>query len=168
MAEVREVNINVVGNWWTPMLRDSNGRAISLLEVREAVNEIKSGKAPGLDGFPVECLKKGGMAVLEWLVRLLNVSFMGVVPMYWRGACIVPLYKEKGDKCECSNSRGNSFLSVVGKLFGRVLIKRVRAGTECVIGEEQCECRQGRGCMDQVFAVREVCDKHLANGKDVF
>ena len=51
--------------------------------------------------------KKCGMAVLEWLVRLLNFSFdMGVVPMDWRGACIVPLYKEKGDKCECSNSRG--------------------------------------------------------------
>ena len=42
-------------------------------EVGETVNEIKSGKAPGLDGFPMECLKKGGMAVLEWLVRLLNL-----------------------------------------------------------------------------------------------
>ena len=41
------------------MLGDLNGRAISLLEVRETVNEMKSGKAPGLDGFPVECLKKG-------------------------------------------------------------------------------------------------------------
>ena len=41
-----------------------------LEEVRDAVNEIKSGKAPELDGFPVECLKKGGMAVLEWLVML--------------------------------------------------------------------------------------------------
>ena len=79
---------------------DLNGRALSLLEVREAVNEVISGKAPGLDGFPVECLKKGGMAVLEWLVRLLTVNFdMGVVP-----ACIVPLDKGKGDKCECSNS----------------------------------------------------------------
>ena len=28
--------------------------------------------------------------------------------------------------------------------------------------------RQGRGCMDQVFAVRQVCEKYLANGKDVF
>ena len=27
-------------------------------------------------------------------------------------------------------------LSVVGKLYGRVFIKRVRAGTECAIGEE--------------------------------
>ena len=41
-----------------------------------------------------KCLKKGDMAVLEWLVRLLNSSFdMGVVPIDWRGACIVPLYK---------------------------------------------------------------------------
>ena len=48
------------------MLGDLNERAISL----EEVNERKSGKAPGLNGFPVECLKKGGMAVLEWLVKL--------------------------------------------------------------------------------------------------
>ena len=59
-------------------------------------------------------------------------------------------------------------LSVVGKLFGRVLIKRVRAGTECAIGEKQCGFREGRGCMNQVFAVRQVCEKYLANGKDVF
>ena len=38
----------------------------------------------------------------------------------------------------------------------------------CAIGEEQCGFRQGRGCMDQVFAVRQVCEKYLANGKDVF
>ena len=44
------------------------------------------------------------MAVLEWLVRLLNVSFeMEVVPMDWRIACIVSLYKGKSDKCECIN-----------------------------------------------------------------
>ena len=34
-------------------------RAISLEEVREAVNEMKSGKASWIS---MECLKKGGMA----------------------------------------------------------------------------------------------------------
>ena len=71
------------------------------------------------------------MAVLEWLVRLLNVSFDMGIMHYWHGAYIVPLCKRKGDKCECSNSRGISSLSLVGKLNGRVLIKRDRAGTEC-------------------------------------
>ena len=88
VADVREANINVVGNWQMPVLGDLNDRAISLEEVREAVNEMRSGKAPGLDGFPVECLKKGGMAVLEWLVRLLNLSFdMGLY--LWTGVVLV-------------------------------------------------------------------------------
>ena len=33
------------------------------------MNEMKSGKAPGLDRFPVECLKKGG--------RYLSVGMSG-------------------------------------------------------------------------------------------
>ena len=51
VADVKEANINVVSNWRMPVLGDLNEKAISLEEVGEAVNEIKSGKAPGLDGF---------------------------------------------------------------------------------------------------------------------
>ena len=47
MPDVREENINVVGNWPMPMLGDLNEQAITLEEVGEAVNEVKS---PGLDG----------------------------------------------------------------------------------------------------------------------
>ena len=46
VADVREANINVVGKWRMRMLGDSNERAISLEEVGEAVNEMKSGEAP--------------------------------------------------------------------------------------------------------------------------
>ena len=35
---------------------------------------MESGKAPGLIRFSVECLKKGGMAVLEGLVKLLSLN----------------------------------------------------------------------------------------------
>ena len=58
VADVREANISVVGNWQMLVLGNLNERAISLEEVTEAVNEMKSGKAPGLDGFPVECVKR--------------------------------------------------------------------------------------------------------------
>ena len=45
------------------------------------MNEIRSGKAPGLDKFLVEGLKKGGIAsnVRIWQVRLLNVSLDMIV-----------------------------------------------------------------------------------------
>ena len=58
VADVWEANINVVGHWRMPVLGDLNERAISLKKVGEAVNEMRSGKAPGLDGFLVECLIK--------------------------------------------------------------------------------------------------------------
>ena len=48
----------------------------------------------------MECFKKGGMAVLEWLVRLFNLSFdMGIVPMDWRGACMQCSRYGNGDPC---------------------------------------------------------------------
>ena len=49
-----------------------------------------------------------------------------------------------------------------------MLIKIIMAGTECEIGEKHCGFMQGRGCMDQVFALRQVCETYLANEKDVF
>ena len=52
-----------------------------------------------------------------------------------------------------------SLLGVVGKLYSRLLIKMIRDGTECAIGDEQSGFRQGKGCMNQVFAVREVPEK---------
>ena len=100
--DVGEPNINVVGDWLMPVLEELNKREMLIEEVKKTVNEMKSNNAPGLDGFPAEHLKKGGMAVLEWLVRMLNVSFdMRVVPIDWRRACtiyVLPLYNGKSDR----------------------------------------------------------------------
>ena len=53
---------------------------------------------------------------------MFNIGFMlSVVPVDWVIAYMVPLYKGKGDVHECSNLRGISLLSVVGKEYGRVL-----------------------------------------------
>ena len=51
VGDVGEANIDVVGNRRMPVLGDLNERALSLEEVGEAVKEMKSGKAPGLDGL---------------------------------------------------------------------------------------------------------------------
>ena len=48
------------------------------------------------------------------------------VPQEWQDACIVPIYKGKGDKMVCKNYRGISLLSLVGKIYGRVLVSKVK------------------------------------------
>ena len=59
-------------------------------------------------------------------------------------------------------------IRAVRKVHGKVLITWVQAGIDCAIEKEQCGFRQGRGCMDQLFAVRQMCKNYLANTKDVF
>ena len=54
-------------------------------------------------------------------MREFNVCFMlSTVPVNWVIACMVPLYKSKRDVYECSNFRGISLLSMVGKVYGRI------------------------------------------------
>ena len=81
---------------------------------------------------------------------------------------MVPLYKGKGAVHECSNLRGISLLRVVGKVYGRILIDRIREKTENVIMKVQSGFRRGRGCTDQIFIVRRICEKYLGKGKDVY
>ena len=59
-------------------------------------------------------------------------------------------------------------LSVVGEAYGRLLINMIRDKTENVIAEVQVGFRRGRGCTDQIFIVRQICEKYLGKGKDVY
>ena len=59
-------------------------------------------------------------------------------------------------------------MSVMGKLYGRIVIERVKDITEDIILEEQGELRSGRGCVDQVFAVKCLCEKLRKKGREVY
>ena len=50
---------------------------------------------------------------------------------------IVPIYKGKSDRSKCKNYRGISLLSIglPGKVYGRILIEKVRSLTEGLIEE---------------------------------
>ena len=93
---------------------------------------------------------------------------LSIVPVDWVIACMVPLYKSKGDVHECNDLRGISLLSVIGKVYGRTLINRIRDKTENMIAEVQSGFRRGRGCTDQIFIVRQICEKYLGKDKDVY
>ena len=168
VTDVRQAAIIAVEGGRMPRMSNMN-EEIGSREVVAAINRLKAGKAAGMDGIAGECIRKGGVAIVEWLVRVFNGCFvLGCVPGDWKSACIVPLYKGKGDRRECGSYRGISLLSVVGKVYGRVLIERVIECTDEAIGEEQCGFRSGRGCSDQIFVVRQICEKMLEKHREVF
>ncbi len=67
----------------------------------------------------------------------------GEVPDDWKKAIIVPLYKGKGSRSECSSYRAISLLSIPGKVYGRVLTERLMEVTEGKVSEDQGGFRKG-------------------------
>ncbi|KAI3367396.1 hypothetical protein L3Q82_026250 [Scortum barcoo] len=100
--------------------------SITQAEVTEVVRKLLSGKAPGVDEIRPEYLKSLDVVGLSWLTRLCNIAWrLGTVPLVWQTGVVVPLFK-KGDRRVCSNYRGITLLSLPGKVYARVLERRIR------------------------------------------
>ena len=133
----------------------------SLEELSKAIDTLASGKAPGSDGIPPEVIKASKKTVLlDHLHELLLQCWEeGSVPQDMRDANITTLYKNKGDRSDCNNYRGISLLSIVGKVFARVVLNRLQSLAERVYPEAQCGFRAGRSTVDMVFSLRQLQEK---------
>ena len=103
---------------------------IGRAEVEMRVGKLKNGEAAGGDEITGEIIKSGSDWVVDWIWRLCNMAFESdFVLEVSRSTEIVLLYKGKGERNECTNYRGISLLSVIGKIYARILICKVRRVT---------------------------------------
>uniref|UniRef100_A0A8C6KR66 Reverse transcriptase domain-containing protein n=1 Tax=Nothobranchius furzeri TaxID=105023 RepID=A0A8C6KR66_NOTFU len=125
-------------------------------EVPEVVKQLHSGRAPGADEIRPGYLKAMVVVGLSWLTCLCNIAWSsGAVPVEWQTGVVVPIFK-KGDLRVCSNYRGITLLSLPGKVYSKVLERRVRSIVESQIEEKQCGFRPGRGTVDQLYTLARV------------
>ena len=112
-------------------------------ETLEAINSLRNKKSPGTDGLPGEVLKSGGAALHHELHQLnLSIWVAEEVPPQWKNVRIISIYKRKGDRPTCGNSRWISLLSVAGKVLAKLLLGRLNkniVGRVCP--ESQCGFR---------------------------
>ena len=82
---------------------------------------------------------------------------------------IITLYKNKGEKSDCSNYRGITLLSIAGKILARILLHRlVSAIVEEHLPESQCGFRANRGTTDMVFVLRQLQEKCREQNKGLY
>ncbi|KAJ0169314.1 hypothetical protein K1T71_015198 [Dendrolimus kikuchii] len=114
-------------------------------------------------------IKYGGTCVRDAFLSLCNLCWRtGKVPKDWRRAVIVPLYKGKGSRMECASYRAISLISTASKVYAKIIEKRMRVVSDGLLWDAQGGFRNGRGCMDQVFSLRNIVEKQLAMGRQVF
>lgn len=132
----------------------------TLDELNKAIDALNCNKAPGNDSIPPEVIKRCKSVLLKPLHDLLCLCWEeGEVPQDMRDSTIITLYKNKGDRSDCNNYRGISLLSIVGKVFARVLLSRLQVLASRVYPESQCGFRANRSTTDMIFAVRQLQEK---------
>ena len=139
-------------------------------EVLGAIKGLKNNKSPGPDGIPGEIFKKGGYILKQQLHQLLlQIWEDGNVPQILKDGNIITLYKKKGDKSICGNSRGITLLSVAGKVLTRILLFRIIEHlTESTLPETQCGFRKERSVTDMIFTVKQLQEKSREHRQDFF
>ena len=124
-------------------------REITMEELKKALKTTSSGKAPGLDGIPLDILKNGGDKLCEALLDLFNRCLLsGTMPQDFRNALIVTIYKRKGDRAECGNHQGISLLAIAGKVLAKIVLNRLKLISKEILPESQCGFQAGRSTSD--------------------
>jgi len=94
-------------------------------EVLDQLKALSANKATGPDNVSARILKEAGVSIVPSLTRLINMSLQTCeMPLAWKKANVIPLHK-KGEKDILSNYRPISILSVVSKVFEKVIFKHV-------------------------------------------
>jgi len=127
-------------------------------EVLEILTTIKRHKAPGPDALAPALFKDGGIEFVRKLVTFFSkVWNEECIPSAWNEAVIMPIFK-KGARNECGNHRGISLIPVAPKLLTSVILRRLSSIREGHAREEQAGFRPGRGCIDQIFTLRQLLE----------
>ena len=110
---------------FNPSHPDHSEPTILESEVRKVVKTSPKGKAAGVDGITTEAILVCSETGTQWLTTIFQKAWEERrVPEDWQKAIVVPIWKKKGSKKDCSSYRGISLLSHVGKMYAKILEQR--------------------------------------------
>ena len=101
-----------------------------------------------------------------FILSMLNVVFLGVCyPMLWCFSKLVILFKS-GDRLSCNNYRGISIMDTLAKMYDTMILNRLKLWYN--IDKCQAGAQKQRGCVEQITAVRLLCDYAMYKKKKLY
>jgi hypothetical protein len=158
---------------------DALGPDLMESEVTEAIKELTTKKAEGIDGIPGEFWKnlgQEGMKVLIDLCRKLGLYVTGIWPSDFTKAVMVPLPK-KVNAVECNDYRTISMIPHASKILLKIIMKRIERkaiNDDFCFLEKQFGFRKGMGTRKAIGTIRmlcerrKLCERSLEYGNDVY
>ena len=138
-------------------------RSISQTEIESSTKDIKIGKSAHFDNIGNEILKYGLDQLKRPLAHLYNIVInKGEFPSLWSDGLIVPLHK-KDDRLDTNNYRGIIISSCLGKLFLRIITKRINdfMDQHHKWSSRQCGFKKDHRTEDNLFILNTIFEKYV-------
>ena len=139
---------------------------LSLQDLYTALKGMENGRAPGIDGLPVDFFKSFWAMLGEDWLEVANDSLTGgLLPISCRRA-VLTLLPKKGDPREVKNWRPVALLCTDYKILSKALSNRLREVMGQIIHTDQSYCVPGRQIGDNISLIRDFLDVSRAIGLD--
>lgn len=137
-------------------------------EIIKSIRALSNCKVQGIDNIQAEVLKADVAKIAKVFCHLFTKIWnREEIPTDWQKGIIIKLSK-KGNLEECDNWRGITSLSVPGKVLCRIIINRIRDAIDIILRKEQAGFRRGRGCINQIFILRNIVEQCIEWNSPLF
>ena len=138
--------------------------SITYKEIMDAIKSLKLNTSTGPDGVACYMLKNLNKNNIEILRHILDALLKEIkIPDEWKLGRIVRIYKNKGKKGQCSNERGITISSNVGKILEKILKERMEKKIN--ITQMQGGGKKKIGTVDHLLIVNNTLNKEKKNKK---
>ena len=120
------------------------------------IRALTTNKAHGWDDISIQMIKICDESLVKPLMKIYQTSLDSCIfPSKWKKANVVPVYKNKGDKCVVKNYRPVSLLSIFGKIFEKCIFDSVYTYFEDnnLFTNSQSGFRKGDSCVSQLLSI---------------
>ncbi len=136
--------------------KESQGsEEITMKELNNAIKKLKTKKSTGPDDIPNETFIKANHKTKDMYLKILNdIHKTEEIPETWKKGNIKRLYKGKGTKGKCSNERGITLASNIGKVYERIINNRIKPLVQ--ITQAQAGGIEGNATVDHLITLKDA------------
>ena len=123
--------------------------------MNQTIKKLQRNKSTGPNDIPNELFIEANEETKEILKAMIeNVHNNEEIPPAWEEGEIIRLYKGKGHKGKCSNERGITLASNVGKVYERIINERVKQ--QITIAKAQAGGKPGCATTDHLIVLKQT------------